>query len=308
MIIFNSISFEFFSAEFRPPNSQNVSPKKEVKIPSSTVKDAVIEKPISFPTGAVILTIHKGRDLERKGKFGKADPYVVLNTGKEKFKTNTVKNNHNPVWNYTVKFDLHKESSFEILLAVYDEDIGKDDSLGNAKLSIKELIKKQRLVDKWIPLKDCKSGEILISAEFLEPSELGTERTSLVPRRSIDRKTELKLTPTIVSDEDDGFESESLPPTPQVQTPWSVIAKQPSRPSGPTPPDHLTETVETESDRSYKVSTITIDSSSKQEKVTKITKNVTQTTTIHISSKTTEERPTGTILITLHKAQDLEKK
>jgi hypothetical protein len=138
---------------------------------------------------------------------------------------------------------------------------------------------------------------MLISAEFLEPSDLGTERTSFVPpRRSIDKKPELKLTPPNVSDEEAGYESESLPPTPQVQTPWSVVAKQPSRPSGPTPPEQTTETIETESEGVVKVSTTTIDRTLTQ--VSKITKNVTQTTNIHISSKKSEERSTGTILQT----------
>ena len=130
----------------------------------------------------------------------------------------TVKNNQNPVWNYNVKFDIHKE----ILISVFDEDIGKDDPLGNSKLNVAELIKKQRAVEKWITLKDCKPGEILISAEFLDPSHSGTETTSVVPRQSL------------VSDEDDdGFESEALPPTP-----WSVIVNQPNHPSDPIPPDH----------------------------------------------------------------------
>merc|ERR1711936_1289066 len=54
-----------------------------------------------------------------------------------------------------------------LTIQVYDEDLGKDDSLGSTTLDIIALQKNKILSDKWIPLMNCKSGEILISAEFI---------------------------------------------------------------------------------------------------------------------------------------------
>merc|ERR1711887_319241 len=47
-----------------------------------------------------------------------------------------------------------------------DEDLGKDDSLGNTSLNISSIQKQEKLLNQWIPLENCKSGEVLLSAEF----------------------------------------------------------------------------------------------------------------------------------------------
>merc|ERR1712173_532429 len=121
-----------------------------------------------LPAGSINLTLHKARKLEKKGAFGKADPYTILSVGKEKFKTETVKNNQNPEWQYTIKFDLTKDTKEEIAVEVFDEDIGKDDRLGDTKIPLREIIQQRNIVNKWIPLKNCKSGEVFFSAEYVE--------------------------------------------------------------------------------------------------------------------------------------------
>ena len=41
--------------------------------------------------GQLIISVHKAKDIEKKGMFGKADPYVKLTLGKETTKSETVK-------------------------------------------------------------------------------------------------------------------------------------------------------------------------------------------------------------------------
>merc|ERR1712080_577664 len=124
------------------------------------------EKPL--PKGTIMVTLHKARDLEKKGRFGKADPYAVLNVGKDKFKSKTINNNHNPEWNFDIKFDIDQETAEEISLEVFDEDmIGKDDPLGQTKLHLSQIVDQRKIVNNWIPLQQCKSGEVLFSAEFV---------------------------------------------------------------------------------------------------------------------------------------------
>ena len=46
----------------------------------------------------------------------------------------------------------------------------KDDSLGSTSIDIGLVQKNIKLLNKWIPLENCKSGEILLSAEFISSS------------------------------------------------------------------------------------------------------------------------------------------
>jgi len=120
-----------------------------------------------FVPGQVVLTVHKAKEIAKKGLVGKADPYVVLSYGSQKEKSTTANNDHNPVWHVTGYFDVVEQSSNEITIEVFDDDIGKDDFLGKAIINIKEICESKEFINHWIPLTNCKSGEILISAKFI---------------------------------------------------------------------------------------------------------------------------------------------
>merc|ERR1711874_283967 len=107
--------------------------------------------------------------MGEKSAFRSADPYTVLTVGEQKFKTNTVNKNQNPEWNYTIKFDLTKDTKEEITVEVFDDDFGKDARLGDTKIPLREVVHQRNIVNKWIPLQNCKSGEVLFSAEYSSP-------------------------------------------------------------------------------------------------------------------------------------------
>jgi Ca2+-dependent lipid-binding protein len=67
---------------------------------------------------------------------GKADPYVILQIGREKHQTNYVKQELNPVWNEIFTFDI--ETGKELLeVTVYDkDDFGSDDFQGKFTLAL----------------------------------------------------------------------------------------------------------------------------------------------------------------------------
>ena len=50
--------------------------------------------------------------------------------------------------------NISNDSPDNILIEVLDEDIGKDDNMGNLSLSVLDLIEKQSLVNQWMPLSD----------------------------------------------------------------------------------------------------------------------------------------------------------
>merc|ERR1711972_1198121 len=113
------------------------------------------------------LTVIAARKLKKTGLFGKADPYVALSYGTQKTKSNVVKNNLNPEWNFESLLTLNENASDEVLLEVYDKDTGsKDDFMGKVSLPIAEL--KEMKQGQWIPLQKTKSGEVCLSCDFLK--------------------------------------------------------------------------------------------------------------------------------------------
>merc|ERR1712106_434857 len=144
--------------------------KTKDKVPQGKALEPVVEtsppqKPLE--AGQIIITVYRAKDIEKKGMLGKADPYVKLTLGKQKAKSGTVKNNHNPDWNFKATFDVEPNSSESIDIEVFDDDFGKDDSLGSLLLNIRKVQEHQQLLNQWTPLEKCKSGEVLLSAEFI---------------------------------------------------------------------------------------------------------------------------------------------
>jgi Ca2+-dependent lipid-binding protein len=127
----------------------------------------VLLKDAKAPQGSIRLTIHQARDLEKTGFIGKADPYIVIKHGSKTYKSETVKNNHNPEWNYHIVLDTSEDSIDDVELEVFDEDFGKDDSMGTTTFELNEIVRGGNMKNQWIPLKNCKTGEILISAEYI---------------------------------------------------------------------------------------------------------------------------------------------
>merc|ERR1711981_759299 len=138
----------------------------------TVVPNPVEEQKHIVEAGHVILTVHKARDIEKKGMFGKADPYVNITLGKQKAKSKTGKNNHNPEWNFNATFEVDQNTSETIRIEVFDEDLGKDDTLGNKVMDINSVVKQKKLLNQWTPLDNCKSGEILLSAEFIPIADI----------------------------------------------------------------------------------------------------------------------------------------
>merc|ERR1711874_486317 len=150
---------------------------------------AVVSTPVEeqkhiVEAGHVILTVHKARDIEKKGMFGKADPYVNITFGKQKAKSKTVNNNHNPEWNFNATFEVDQNTTETIRIEVFDEDLGKDDTLGHKVMDINSVVKQKKLLNQWVPLDNCKSGEILLSAEFIPIADIQKSKQIEKPEAS----------------------------------------------------------------------------------------------------------------------------
>merc|ERR1712013_350259 len=134
------------------------------------------------------LELIKAKDLENADKKGKSDPYAVLKYGNQKMKTNTIRNTQNPQWDFGADFDVPDGSSSDINIEVYDNDkLGRDKSLGKLDLDIGEILNNDGVEGKWYPLKGCKSGQILISSDFLPPGS-DNSITSGMPSKAVGGK------------------------------------------------------------------------------------------------------------------------
>ncbi|KAL9691482.1 hypothetical protein QQ045_011906 [Rhodiola kirilowii] len=89
------------------------------------------------PQGKLTVTVIRANDLKNMEMIGKSDPYAVLYIRPLfKFKTNTIDNNLNPVWDETFELLAEDKETQSLVLEVFDKDIGQDKRLGIAKLPL----------------------------------------------------------------------------------------------------------------------------------------------------------------------------
>uniref|UniRef100_A0A3P9DQ94 Extended synaptotagmin 1 n=1 Tax=Maylandia zebra TaxID=106582 RepID=A0A3P9DQ94_9CICH len=120
-----------------------------------------------------VLRIHlmEAQNLIAKDNFmggmmkGKSDPYVKIRVGGITFRSHTIKENLNPVWNELYEVILTQLPGQEIQFELFDKDIDQDDFLG-FKLSLRDIISAQ-YTDTWYTLNDVKSGRVHLMLEWL---------------------------------------------------------------------------------------------------------------------------------------------
>ena len=106
--------------------------------------------------------------------MGKSDPYAVLKFGKQKDKTNTIKNTLEPQWDHHAEFKLPDGNANKLLVEVFDADkLGKDKSLGKVELDVLDLAADE---GRWFPLQ----GKICFSLKVLS-NESGKYVVSIKP-------------------------------------------------------------------------------------------------------------------------------
>ena len=86
----------------------------------------------------------------------------MFSVGSQSFKTRTISNNLNPVWNECFEAVVDVAEVQRLRFELFDEDIGsKDDELGRLSLPL-ERIKKEGVLNEWFPLEACKHGDLHI--------------------------------------------------------------------------------------------------------------------------------------------------
>nr|XP_046251693.1 extended synaptotagmin-1 [Scatophagus argus] len=121
-----------------------------------------------------VLRIHlvEAQNLIAKDNFmggmvkGKSDPYVKIRVAGITYRSHTIKENLNPVWNELYEVILTQLPGQEIQFELFDKDIDQDDFLGRFKLNLRDIISAQ-FIDTWYTLNDVKSGRVHLVLEWL---------------------------------------------------------------------------------------------------------------------------------------------
>jgi Ca2+-dependent lipid-binding protein len=106
--------------------------------------------PLGDLEGTLLVDLIKARNLVKADIMGKSDPYAILKFGKQKDKTNTVKNTLEPQWDHHAKFKVPDGGADKLIVEVFDADkLGKDKSLGRVEIDILDLTAEE---GNWYPL------------------------------------------------------------------------------------------------------------------------------------------------------------
>ena len=92
---------------------------------------------------------------------------------KEQAKPSTVKNNHNPEWNFESWFDVDQSTAENIIISVFDEDLGKDDSLGSTSLNISSIQQQEKLLNQWVVLNFIRSARKAVRMDMFSSAPVG---------------------------------------------------------------------------------------------------------------------------------------
>ncbi|MCP9258736.1 Extended synaptotagmin-2 [Dirofilaria immitis] len=126
------------------------------------------------PDGVVRLKIVEARNLENRDiKFTKSmasDPYCEIQVGSQFYRTKTIDNDLNPVWNEYFEFVVDQANGQKLRIELFDYDkTSNDEELGRLAIDLVN-IKAKRNLDDWFPLDACKHGDIHIQAAWMNLS------------------------------------------------------------------------------------------------------------------------------------------
>ena len=129
----------------------------------------LVELRFPMPEGIMRIAMVEAKDLEPLDVNGKSDPYAVIQVGAKKFRTRTIHNSLNPVWNEIVEAPVFVAEDQRVKFNLFDSDTGRaDEDLGNASVGIKQFTTAPNgFLEKWSDLSDTSTGKFHMMASWL---------------------------------------------------------------------------------------------------------------------------------------------
>lgn len=153
-------------------NKKLVFPNKITKLFTKSIEAAEL-KTIEAE-GVLRVHVFEARDLEKKDVTGKSDPYVILNVGAQEHKTQVIKRDLNPQWDYYCEFIILDPVAQQLYFTLYDQDeFNRDEFLGSGFVEIFQAIKPGK-TDQWFTLQNARRGKIHMRFSWLTLSSEST--------------------------------------------------------------------------------------------------------------------------------------
>uniref|UniRef100_A0A915D948 C2 domain-containing protein n=1 Tax=Ditylenchus dipsaci TaxID=166011 RepID=A0A915D948_9BILA len=112
----------------------------------------------------------ENKDSSFFSKKDKSDPYCQIQVGAQLFKTRTINNDLNPVFNECFEAVVDQASGQKLRIELFDEDTaGADEELGRLSIPL-EVVRKSGEIEKWFHLEGCKHGELHLRVNWLNLS------------------------------------------------------------------------------------------------------------------------------------------
>jgi hypothetical protein len=118
--------------------------------------------------GIMAVKLIRAKELVKTDLVGKSDPYAVIRHGSQKFTTKVVRNSQEPQWDFEAQVTIPDQGDTDITIELFDKDkIGKDKSLGLLTFDASQMVSQKVIEQGWYPLTGVKSGQVLLSADFV---------------------------------------------------------------------------------------------------------------------------------------------
>ncbi|CAG9766251.1 unnamed protein product [Ceutorhynchus assimilis] len=146
-------------------NKKLVFPNKITKRFTKSIEAAELKSVEA--EGVLRVHVFEAKDLEKKDVTGKSDPYVILNVGAQEFRTQVVKRDLNPQWDYYCEFIILDPVAQQLYFKMFDQDdFNEDDFMGSGVVEISEVIKPGKN-DQWFSLENAKHGKLHMRFSWL---------------------------------------------------------------------------------------------------------------------------------------------
>ncbi|KAH7731441.1 C2 domain-containing protein [Aphelenchoides avenae] len=127
------------------------------------------------PDGVIRLKIVEARNLENKDvsmllRKDRSDPYCEVRVGSQLYRTRTIDNDLNPVFNEYFEAVVDQASGQKLRIELFDEDrASADEELGRLTVPL-ESVRQAGVIDRWFHLEACKHGELHIKLAWFNLS------------------------------------------------------------------------------------------------------------------------------------------